>query len=142
KVSSLAPRIRRAECYRALGQYQESLDTFSEVLFERESSLEVQRAAALTFQDRAQKEGPKWFEQAILGGYKLKTTGKNRVWGWQKISTLAQSRRKDTTFRDAFFEARLNIAKCRYLTAMKMNGDARTQELQRADHDIQSIAIL
>jgi hypothetical protein len=143
KPSLLAAKMQLAECCRALGQYQESLDMFSEVLFEREASLDVQRAAALTFQERGQKEDPKWLAQAILGGYKLKTTGKNRIWGWQKISELAQGPgRKDKTFRDAFFEARLNIARCRYLTAMKMNGDERRQELKRAEHDIQSIAIL
>jgi tetratricopeptide (TPR) repeat protein len=143
KAALANAKMQLAESFRALGQYQEALDMFSEVLFERETSLEVQRAAALAFQERGQKDDPKWFAQAILGGYKLKTTGKNRVWGWQKISELAQGPgRKDTTFRDAFFEARLNIAKCRYLTAMKMDGDARRQELSRAEHDIQSIAIL
>lgn len=139
----LAAKIQLAECYRALGQYQQALDTFSEVLFEKETSLAVQRAAALTFQERGQREDPKWFEQAIHGGYKLKTTGQNRMWGWQKLSQIAQhASRTDDKFRDAFFEARLNIARCRYLAAMKQNGDARQQDLIRAKENIQSTAQL
>lgn len=139
----LAAKIQLGECYRALGQYQQALDTFSEVLFEKETSLAVQRAAALTFQERAQREDSKWFEEAIHGGYKLKTTGQNRIWGWVKIAQVAQrASRTNEQFRDAFYEARLNIARCRYLAAMKQSGDARRQDLVKAKQDIQTIAQL
>ena len=87
--SVLAAKLQLGECYRALGQYQQALDTFSEILKEKEASLAVQRAAALAYQERGQREDPQWFEFAIHGGYKLKSTGQNRIWGWLRISQVA-----------------------------------------------------
>ncbi len=103
----------------------------------------MQRAAALTYQARGEHEDPAWFEFAIHGGYKLKSTGKNRIWGWIKISQVsARAARQDEKFLDAFYEARLNISRCRYLAAMKQTGDARWQDLARAKQSIQSLAQL
>jgi tetratricopeptide (TPR) repeat protein len=139
----LAAKLQLGECLRSLGQYQEALDTFSSILNEKENSLEVQRAAALAYQERGQREDPKWFENAIHGGVMLKSTGQNRIWGWLKISkATARPARTDERFRDAFFESRLNVAKCRYLAAMKLEGDARQQDLVKARQSIQSVAQL
>ena len=136
----LAAKLQLGECFRALGQYQEALDTFSSILNEKENSLEVQRAAALAYQERGQREDAKWFENAIHGGVMLKSTGQNRIWGWLKISKVtARPARTDEKFRDAFFESRLNVAKCRYLAAMKLEGDARQQDLVKARQSIQSV---
>jgi tetratricopeptide (TPR) repeat protein len=139
----LAAKLQLGECYRALGQYQLALDTFSEILKEKEASLAVQRAAALAYQERGQHEDAQWFEFAIHGGYKLKSTGQNRIWGWLRISQVAgRAAQQDEKFRDAFYEARLNISRCRYLAAMKQAGDARRQDLTKAKQSIQSLAQL
>lgn len=141
ETSVLAARLQLGECQRALGKYQDALDTFSSVLKERESSLAVQRSAAQTYQDRGQVENAKWFENAIHGGYRLKSTGQNRIWGWLKISQVAaQAARSDAKYRDTFFEARMNVARCRYLAAMKRQGDERKADLARAKQSIQSLA--
>lgn len=135
----IAAKFQLGQCYRALGQYQLALDTFSEILKDREMSLEVQRLAALTYQDRGQREDPSFFENAIRGGIKLPSTGQNRIWGWLKISSVAaRASRTNPTFRDAFFEARYNIGRCRYLAAMKKTGDARKKDLTTADEGVQS----
>ncbi len=135
--------MQLGECQRALGQYQLSLDTFSAVLKEKESSLAVQRAAALAYQERGQAEDAKWLERAIHGGYRLKSTGQNRIWGWLKISQVAaRAARADQKYRDTFYEARLNVARCRYLAAMKQSGQARQQDLAKAKQSIQSFAQL
>jgi tetratricopeptide (TPR) repeat protein len=137
----LAAKMQLGECYRALGQFDKALDSFSEILKQKESSLAVQRAAAMTYAERGQQEDAKWFEKAIHGGNKAKADGQNLIWGWVKISTIAaQAARKDKTFRDSFFDARLNIAKCRYQAAMKKDGDARRDDLSNAKQGIQSLA--
>ena len=61
---------------------------------------------------------PKWLERAIHGGYQVRSTGDNRVWGWLKISQVAaRAAKSDQKYRDMFFEVRLNIARRRYLAA-------------------------
>jgi hypothetical protein len=88
-------------------------------------------------------ENAQWLERAIHGGYKLRSTGQNRIWGWLKISQIAaRAARADKKYRDAFFEARANIARCRYLAALKQNGAARQQDLAKAKQSIQSLAQL
>jgi hypothetical protein len=139
----LAVRVQLGECQRALGEYQQALDTFSAVLKEKESSLAVQRAAAYAYQERGEAEDAKWLERAIHGGYRLRSTGENRIWGWLKISQVAaRAARADQKYRDTFYEARLNVAKCRYLAAMKQSGAARQQDLAKAKQSIQSFAQL
>ncbi len=137
----LAVRMQLGDCYRGLGQYQQALDTYSQILKEKEASLAVQRAAALTYQERGQREDKKWFENAIQGGYKMKPSSPNLVWGWLKISQVAlHAAKKDDRFWDAFYEARVNIGRCHYLAAMKTIGEPRQQELAKAKEGIQSLA--
>jgi hypothetical protein len=139
----LAVKMQLGECYRALGQYQSALDTFSDILRAKETSLAVQRAAALAYQDRGQSEDAKFFENAIHGGIKLPSTGQNRIWGWLKISQVAaRAAKSDKKYYDAFYEARVNIARCRYLAAMKSEGAERQQGLTKAKQGIQSLAQL
>jgi tetratricopeptide (TPR) repeat protein len=139
----LAAKVQLGECYRALGEYQKALDTFSDILKDKEASLTVQRAAAYTYQQRGQLEDPKWFDRAIHGGYKLRSTGQNRIWGWLKVSQVAaRAARSDQQHRDTFYEARYNIARCRYLAAMKSEGATRAENLSRAQQSVQSFARL
>jgi tetratricopeptide (TPR) repeat protein len=143
ETAMLAARVQLGECERALGQYQQALDIFSAVLKEKESSLAVQRAAAYAYQERGQAEDAKWLEHAIHGGYRLRSTGQNRIWGWLKISNVAaRASRADQKYRDTFYEARLNVARCRYLAAMEKVGAARKQDLAKAKQSIQSFAQL
>lgn len=143
ETSILAVRLQLGECLRALGQYQEALDTFSVILKEKDASIVVQRAAALTYQERGQAENAKWLENAIHGGYKLKSTGQNRIWGWLKISQVAQrAARTDEKFRDTFYESRANIARCRFMAALKQPGNERKANLAKAKQGIQSLAQL
>lgn len=143
EAALLATKFQFGECLRELGQFEQALDTFSAVLQDRESTLAVQRAAALAYQQRGQAGGTEWFERSIFGGYKLKATGENRVWGWLKLSQVAdRAARTDPKFRDTFFEARVNIARCRYLAALQMEGEGRKLALGQAKQNIQSVARL
>ncbi len=134
--------MQLGECYRALGQLAEALDAFADVLKEKEASLAVQRIAAMTYQERGQRDDPKYFESAIHGGYK-QPNGNEIVWGWLKISQVAaRASRTDPKFRDSFFEARYSMGRCRYLAAMKKLGEARRTDLTTAKEGIQSFARL
>jgi len=139
----LAVRMQLGECFRVLGQYEQALDSFSTILKDREASLPVQRAAALTYQARGEHEDKKWLENAIQGGNELPSTKENLIWGWLKISkVVARMVAANQKYRDAFFEARVNIARCRYMAAMKSEGDARKQDLAKAKQGIQALAQL
>jgi tetratricopeptide (TPR) repeat protein len=136
----LAAKVQLGECYRELGEYEAALDTFSSILKEKETSLSVQRAAALTYQQRGVAENHAWFERAIYGGHKLKSTGKNRIWGWLKLAQVAErAARTNPAFRETFFEARLNAARCRYLAGMKQNGVNRQEDLAKAKQSVRSM---
>lgn len=140
ETAVLAARMQLGQCLRELGHYKEALNTFSGILRERESSLVVQQAAAQTYQERGQDEDARWFENAIHGGYKLRSTGQNRIWGWLKISQVAaRAARSDKKYFDTFFEARLNVARCRYLSALKNSGDEQRRDLAKAKQSIQSV---
>ncbi|HVT28393.1 MAG TPA: hypothetical protein VHE81_10310 [Lacipirellulaceae bacterium] len=141
-TAALAAKMQLGMCYRALGQLAEALDVFADVLKEKNASLAVQRLAALTYAERGQRDDSKYFESAIHGGYK-QPNGKELVWGWLKISTVAaQAARRDPRFHDAFYEARYNIGRCRYLAAMKKLGDARRKDLTTAKEGVVSFVRL
>jgi tetratricopeptide (TPR) repeat protein len=139
--SLLAVKKQLGDCQRESGQYQEALDTFSDILSEKENQLAVQIAAAQTYEARGQAEKEaKWFERAIYGGYKLRSTGKNRIWGWLKIALVAQkASQTNPQYRDMFFEARLAAARCRYLAGVRRSGARRAQDLATAKESILSV---
>lgn len=139
----LGAKLQLGECLRELGEYNDALDIFSSILKEKETSLAVQRAAALTYEERAQAENHAWFERAIHGGYKVKSTGKNRIWGWLRLAQVAErASRSNPEFRDAFFEARYHAARCRFLAATMQEGDGRQRDLARAKQSIRSMVNL
>jgi hypothetical protein len=49
--------------------------------------------------------------------------------------------KSDPKFRDTFFEARLNIARCRYLAALQQDGEDRKKSLSSAKQNIQSVTL-
>ncbi len=137
----LAAKMQLGECYRALGEFDKAIESFADILKQKGASLAVQRAAAKTYEQRGEKEDVKYFENAIHGGLPTKPGGPNLVWGWVRISTeTARAARSDKTFRDSFFDARLNIAQCRYKAAMKKEGKARQDDLLNAKLGIQSLS--
>jgi len=113
------------------------------VLSEQEAQISVQKAAAQTYQDWGQAGDTRWLERAIYGGYKLRSTGKNRIWGWLKLALVAErAARSNASYRDAFFEARLEAARCRYLVGVNSSGSAKQEHLAAAKQSIRSLAQL
>ncbi len=140
-TARLAVEKQLGDCYRALGEYQQALDAFSKVLAEQESQLSVQQAAARTYQQWGSTGGDaRKLERAIYGGYKLRSTGKNRIWGWLKLALVAeQAARSDPKYEDVFFEARLEAARCRYLIGAKSEGAEQQQSFATAKQSIRSM---
>ena len=140
-TAKLAVEKQLGECYRELGDYQQALDAFSKVLADQESQLTVQQAAARTYQRwGAAGGGVKKLERAIYGGYQLRSTGKNRIWGWLKLALVAErAARSDPKYEDVFFEARLEAARCRYLIGTKTNAEDRQKNFATAKQSIRSM---
>ncbi len=140
-LALLAARKKTGICQQKLGEYKQSLDTFSSILKEKESRLDVQKAAAYTYQAWGEAEDVSKLEHAIGGGYKLRSTGKNRIWGWVKIANAVKRYiNKNDSHRDTFFEAWLNIARCRYLIGTKSKGAEQGQNFAQAKTTIRSIS--
>ncbi len=103
-------RSRRTTTLALLGQHQQALKGFAEMLREKQTMLNVQVKAAEALQAWAAKsKNADKFKTAIMGDVKEK--GKNVIWGWGKISQVT-ARRQD--LRAIFFEARYNLSVCRY----------------------------
>jgi hypothetical protein len=106
--------------------------------------LDVQTAAAETYQEWgvAEKQ-PARIENAIFGGRRVPSTGKNRIWGWQKLAEIAaKAARSNPKYKDVFFEARLRIAEARYLVAQLLQGTARKDQLDKAKQNIRAMVQL
>lgn len=140
-VAQLAVEKQLGESYRELGEYQKALDAFSNVLSAQENQLTVQQAAALSYQRWGQTGGGvKKLERAIYGGYQLKSTGKNRIWGWLKLALVAErAARSDPKYQDVFFESRLEAARCRYLIGTKTQGSEQQKNFTTAKQSIRSM---
>lgn len=140
-VARLAVAKQLGECYRELGEYQQALNAFSDVLADQETQLTVQEAAAETYQRWGTMGGgiPK-LERAIYGGYQLRSTGKNRIWGWLKLAQVAErASRSDLKYEDMFFKARLEAARCRFLIGTKSQGAERDKHFTTAKQSIRSM---
>lgn len=140
-TASLAIAKQLGDCYRELGEFQKALDAYSEVLAEQESQLSVQQAAARTYQAWGESGGGvKKLERAIYGGYQLKSTGKNRIWGWLRLALVAErAARSDPKYDDVFFEARLEAARCRYLIGTNSEPGQREKDFGVAKQSIRSM---
>ncbi|MFK8114892.1 MAG: hypothetical protein AB8B91_22005 [Rubripirellula sp.] len=95
---------------RLIGDYSGALKEFREILQAKPTMIDAQEEAALTYEQWAAELPPKLapnaYRSALSGGKK------KIVWGWGKISAMAQ---RNKAFRDRFFNARYHIANCRYL---------------------------
>ena len=134
--SILGVKMRLAECERKTGDYAASLNRLADVLATKPMMLDAQIAAAYTYQERGDREDPKWFRYAYMGGRKDKKTNKNRIWGWYELS---QKTRKYPKFSLIFHEARYNLAFARFEYAQSLTGADRKKYLDYAERDVTSV---
>ncbi len=136
-------RIRLADTWRRLENYEAALEMFQSVLEQNEMLLNVQVDAASTFQDWGATGQSKYYDYAIQGDRPNKKTKKNTIWGWARLASVAAGQmyrgpEYKEKYRDVFHEARYNIALSRYQQAMRLAGEDQKQHLQRAKTAIAS----
>jgi tetratricopeptide (TPR) repeat protein len=145
----LAVRKRLGDCHIALGEYQNGLEQYVELLKIRPKMLDVQEAAAAAFQTWGrEKKIPGPLLQAIHGAVP-QPDGKKLIWGWVRIATAADDAQRKASnpadaarYEDMFFEARFNSAQSRYLIATLASPATRRAEFESAKQIVDSMRTL
>jgi hypothetical protein len=154
---ALAIRRRFADVLIALGNYQEGVDQYAEVLRRDPKLLDVQQAAAEAYQSwGAAKKQQSALDKALQGAVPG-ADGRNIIWGWVRLASAADGAKRRAAemaaqdlaaaqnvqrFSDLFFEARYHIAQVRYVGATFAAADARAQQLAAARQNIESMKTL
>lgn len=134
-------RLKLASVYRELGKWDEALSHLDWVLGDakRQNALDVQLQAAEVLQAAGEKAadgaaGARWLREAIAG----RKNGASLAWGWGGIANRLARQAADPKAVDArakFFEARLNVVRCR-LALLSKPGQDRAKLLQMAQNDV------
>jgi hypothetical protein len=127
---------RRARCETGAGRYQEAIDILGEVLMRKETDLDAQREACITFQEWGAAVDPKQFIRARAGS---PVKGKRGViWGWAMMSRKLQPYVKQPdaeNLRNMFFDARLEFSKSFYDHAMLVTNATEKEKLVDYSYD-------
>ena len=105
--------LKLAITKRGAGKYEEANKLLVEALTKNQSNITVQIEAAKNLQQWAAGKDVEKLKMAMLGA-EPQANKKKLVWGWGQI---AQTTVRFPNFQKEFFEARLNIAKCRAMIA-------------------------
>jgi tetratricopeptide (TPR) repeat protein len=130
-------RIQLAKAKKSVGDYIAARDIFESILKETPTMLPAQVEAARLYQDwggtgKGQEEN---YVRAIVGARPDKSKGgRNVIWGWGEIAARTAN---NAQFKDQFYDARYNLALCRYQYALAHSDEAkRKQQLESAKRDI------
>ena len=139
-ASVLAARVQLGQSQRKLGQYPQAMETFTQILKERNASFDVQKYAAYTLQEWGADKDLAQLDKAVRGAQLDPKTRKNLIWGWNKLGKYAASAaRKQPKYKQVFFEAWLNIATCRVIAAEQTEGAKRDKSINSATKTISSM---
>ena len=117
-MSSLDPQLRTQVQVRSasvkgkLRDFQSAMEQFVDVLKANPKAINVQVEAARMLQEWGETE-PQRFDLAIRGTTQEDPPGD--IWGWGKIATTTL---QYAQFRDSFYEARYEMARCQYRLAL------------------------
>lgn len=132
-----AIRIKLAKAKKYGGDYTGARDIFEGILKASPTVLPAQVEAARMYQDwggtgKAQEHH---YLDAIVGARPDKAkNGKNTIWGWGEIARVTAN---NPQFREQFYDARYNLAQCRYQYALAQTDEKNKKEqLLRAKSDI------
>ncbi len=143
-------QLRLARMQRQLRYFGKAVDSFAEILVGNQMMLEVQVEAARTYQqwaaygqdkdgrpgkDKAGKliDARRLYSSAILGTRKGEDN-KNIVWGWNRIASVTS--RFQPKYNETLFDARFNLAQCRYSYALSKTGTEKTKYLNYAKQEV------
>jgi hypothetical protein len=153
----LGVRMRLAECLAASGNHEAAVNQFGAILREKPNTLDLQKGAATALQQWGiQKKDVGALERSIRGDLP-QPDGKNLIWGWLRLASIAnsaraqaakvspvteESRQRANRFEDLFFEARYNIAKSKFLAGKIAAGPERRQHFEQAKTNVEQMAKL
>jgi tetratricopeptide (TPR) repeat protein len=131
-----------AMSYRDVGKFKDAADQFRAILAANPGLIGVQMEAAYNYQAWAgyDSKSTKYYKSAILGWQDPKT-GKAVIWGWKPMSDKIAG---DQRFQDQYYEARYNLAVCRfkYGQSLEKNDPEREKVLNAAKLDVVLLAQL
>jgi hypothetical protein len=134
-------RIQLAKTKKSMGDYIAARNLLEGLLKENPMLLPAQVEAARLYQDwggtgKGQEDN---YRKAIVGD-RPGANGRNTIWGWGEIARMTAGSEQ---FRDQFYEARYNLALCRYQYALaQTDATKRKDQLQSAKRDISLTAAL
>jgi cellulose synthase operon protein C len=130
-------RIKLARANKSMGQYIAAADILQAILIASPMILPAQIEAAKLYQDwgAAGKQHRENYMKAIVGTRPDKSKNdKNTFWGWGEIARMTANNQQ---FKDFFYDARYNLALCRYNYALAQDdAAAKKEQLQKAKSDI------
>lgn len=125
-------QMRIALAKAGAGKYEDAHRIFTQTLTKLPMNVTFQLAAAKNLQDWAAEKDTALLQKAWAGAEPT-SAGGNAIWGWNKIAQLTAARVKEPTFRDVYFDARYNLAKCRMLIGLASQDSAtKKSELNQA----------
>jgi cellulose synthase operon protein C len=130
-------RVKLAKAKKCIGDYSASQDLFESVLKESPTFLPAQMEAARMYQEwgAAGRDERDNYVRAMVGALPDKSkNGKNTIWGWGEIARVTAN---NAQFREQFYNARYNLALCRYSYAISQDdAKKKTDQLKQAKNDI------
>jgi len=150
----LAVRKQLGDCLVARGEFSAALNQYQEILEAHPNMLELQKATASLLQQWGMaEENAERLEHSIRGTLPG-ADGRNLVWGWLRIATLADlgKRRAMQTagdaapnekqvqrYEDLFFEARYRAAEARLAAANLSSGARQQQQLDTVRQSVEAM---
>jgi hypothetical protein len=127
-------RVRMADVMVRMRDFPPALEMLQTVLSGNANALNVQVEAARLLQKWGGRD-PQKYAQAIVGI----DTPQAKIWGWGKIATATQSHRQ---FRDTFFEARFQLARCQFELAKSKSGQEKKKGMADAERTLTQTKLL
>ncbi len=125
--------LKLALARRGCGKYAEASKSFAELLSKNSSNITIQVEATKNLEQWSGGKDASLLKKAMLGA-EPNDKGKNQIWGWGQI---AQVTSRNQNFLDIFFDARLNIARCRKgIADAEADPKKRTEIYAKAIEDI------
>jgi len=115
-------------------QYPEAMAIMEEILSQNPAMLDVQVEAARMLQQWSGGKTAEQLTKAVNGYLPSPKNRQNAIWGWGRISVATAGK---PNLEKTFFEARLELARCRYWQGLLEQDPAKREKLlQRAKSDI------
>lgn len=142
---AMSVRVFLAQSMRQAGQYQQAIDQLTKVLTEKEAALELQVAAAETYQAWGDSGAAEHYDQALNGALNNGKGGRV-IWGWKGISSQLHTRmsrdpKSKAQFLNTFIDARYNVSVVLYRHATA-DAAQKDQLLGKAEREIGSTRFL